>query len=274
MMSNWAGRQVTILGVVSFLIFLIALGAGSAWTQRMWLAREATNHSEQAKCENSDHECAQKDLPSQIRAAAAAEAMVDIGLWQLIVGSIGLAAVGASLILNAQSVMVARQVGEAQARAYLSVERLGISFNHEKKPRLHVTLRNSGQSPALKVRVNFKMTYQLMTPVHEDLTPMAERREPRNSGIMPEDTGDWANRFTVTVDAQGTTNLPPFVQDFPLTDEEMSGERALIGEVSVIVNGIDVFGKALKTYTSVHHGIIVPPFDTQAGNTLPKGMSG
>lgn len=120
---EWTGRQLTIIGAILFLLMLAAIGFGSRWTSELWERRSGIELSEQARCSNPEGDCAYKDLPAQVRAATAAEAMVDISIWQLVISTLGLLAVGATLIVNARAVEHSSRQAEVAEKALIASDR-------------------------------------------------------------------------------------------------------------------------------------------------------
>lgn len=113
-MTIWTPRNLTIMGAV------IAAGGlmlgGSIWTD-MLVHRASIQTSAEATCADPTKDCAQKDLPAQVRAATAAEAMADLTFWQSILGTIGLMVGGATLLAAARAAHWAKEAAEHTKRS-------------------------------------------------------------------------------------------------------------------------------------------------------------
>lgn len=167
-------KQATISGTFGGIIAVVALATGVAWTFDVWSARGQIHQSELASCQNGDTDCAQKDLPAQIRAAAASEAMVDIAVWQTLLSALGIGGLLFNLYLTRAAVKAATDAAEgtdagiAVAREHMTTDlRAWLLMNHptiDPVTNIHteagsfatgwmfsVVCKNEGRTPALDV---------------------------------------------------------------------------------------------------------------------------
>jgi hypothetical protein len=119
---------------------------------------------EQNKAER-DHQYADADLKTQ-------QEMAEWALAMLMATSIGVIYVGLTLEATRAAVReakkatdaamhaanITREIGEAQVRAYLTVAHAMIRFE-DRTPRLFLTIRNAGQSPARNIRISIGIDY-------------------------------------------------------------------------------------------------------------------
>ena len=98
-----------------------------------------------------------QDLRAQESVARATNAIVWLTFLSLIVGAVGVASVVVTIGLNLQAIAVSKEVGEAQARAYVSVESVKV-FVEIEADNIHWTIQiklfNSGQSPATNIEAS------------------------------------------------------------------------------------------------------------------------
>ncbi|MBU1383863.1 MAG: hypothetical protein KKG14_03420 [Alphaproteobacteria bacterium] len=151
-MKEWVGRQLVIAGVFFALLVFIGIGLGSSWATDMWAARSNMADNPQAYCTEADKDCAQKDLPAQVRTADAAEAMVDLSLWQLFLGGLTtVAAVGAAFYARG-AFAVSKQALELDARPWLAVTDITMRSPRGDGQRRtfegEISLHNFGKMPA------------------------------------------------------------------------------------------------------------------------------
>ncbi len=148
----------------------------------------------------------------------------------------------------------AREIGEAQARCYLSIEAVMAYIGESDGcPRIMVSIRNSGASPALDTTWTASMGYTSMgSDSDADADADAARRDdPRSADAI---------RAAI---APGKVFDVPYVKlDFPITPAERSHvieDRNWIQlSVRLVVTANDVFGRSVATedfYTGVIHDL-------------------
>lgn len=122
-------------------------------------------------CEASD--CNREALQADLRAAAAAEDVVDLAVWQFIAGLIGIYFVARTLeatraavkeaneatIAARAALKISEETSRRELRPYVFVEQFRWNWIHDKDDEnivvawtLIITWRNSGQTPAQRVR--------------------------------------------------------------------------------------------------------------------------
>ncbi len=157
-----------------------ALSAATGYLSEMWAARGIVYDNEIARCKNGDTDCAQKDLPAQVRAAAASEAMVDLAVWQTLLSALGVAGLLYSLYLTRTAVRAATDAAEdAEAglamarehmtndlRAWVLPERVvhkqatNVTMDdtrYDEAILFAATFTNAGRTPALRFVVHIQM---------------------------------------------------------------------------------------------------------------------
>ncbi|CAN5132209.1 hypothetical protein BH10PSE1_BH10PSE1_06240 [soil metagenome] len=99
-----------------------------------------------------------QNLKADVHAASAAEDMVDLTIFQFLAGVLGiylvartLAATRAAVSAANEATGTAREMGEAQARAYVLVSHLELDFNRTDDEIGKIKLRNSGATPAYRI---------------------------------------------------------------------------------------------------------------------------
>jgi len=142
---------------------------GANWYGRVIDARQAASTRPEAVCTRG-LDCETKDLPAQIRSADASEALVDLNVFQLILGTFGTLLLGATFFFTAKatqaasaaaiaaekSVDIARISAERQLRPYVLMDQLNFlpSANAQgsiDRWTICVAWRNTGQTPARNV---------------------------------------------------------------------------------------------------------------------------
>jgi len=110
------------------------------------------------------------DLCAQREMAEAARDLYDLTWLQFWVTLAGTGAVLASLKFTRDALAVARdairterEMGEAQVRAYLAVEEIGIGFD-DLRPVFKIRLRNAGNSPAMALHATGNLTIHPFDP--------------------------------------------------------------------------------------------------------------
>lgn len=161
-------RYLAIGGAVCLAGCLVLFGA---WSGQMWSLRNGIEGSAEASCTDPAKDCAQKDLPAQVRAATAAEAMADLGVWQVFLGTLGLAIGGATLMAAASAAHWAKDAAGhtsraadiaqnaliADTRAWLAIKGAYLSHPYVRRvgeeeimsTTLTVRVHNYGRGPAL-----------------------------------------------------------------------------------------------------------------------------
>jgi hypothetical protein len=176
----------------------------------MWEAREQIYQGSAAHCENADTDCAQKDLPAQVRAATAAEGVMDIAIWQTLLSALGIVGLLYSLHLTREAVKTAakgaedaahglkiaeanaghaaRQVeisedtAERQLRAYVIATAGQItSFNIGEQATCGIRLENKGQTPAYEV-VQTRLALEFLEVT--DNPPLGQSSPPRRAPVV------------------------------------------------------------------------------------------
>ncbi len=148
----------------------------------------------------------QADLIAQRKAA----------LWTSIMGiaallGMGLSVVGVVVVWftfreTRRGNEIQRRIGEAQTRSYISVTEAFADLSEEKVPQIGFTLKNSGQSPALKMRLKVTLTLHL---VPEKGKPKSFEAVCKLGGIYSVPATD-----TLNVPAHGLAKPPAAFLDF------------------------------------------------------------
>lgn len=209
------------------------------------------------------------DLCAQWRAALAAESAAlnsqqanNIAIVSTVVGLFGiiglLVTLGLTRTANAlarraakaaeQTMRDSRQIGEAQARCYLSIEAVRAYISEgDGRPRLLVSIRNSGASPALETTWTASMSY---TPTASETT----RRDKTRS----------ADLIRAAIAPGKVFDVPAVELDFPIKPAERAhllrdGEWLQLS-ARLSVNANDVFGNSVATedfFTGAIHDLDV-----------------
>ncbi len=200
---------------------------------------------DEACYEDRSHDRA--DLCAQWRAALAAERAADnaatanrLAGCSLLVGLIGFIALLDNLMQMRRSNGLAksaltdnRQIGEAQARCYLSLEELFFHIGEDDQPRLTATLRNSGASPALDLGLAAVLRYGVD----------GEAKMRASPGIRAPD-------LRVSIAPGVAMPLPHVVLDFPVNPQERAALLALAArlhvEIGLEVHCTDVFDRPVR----------------------------
>ncbi|MEX0282123.1 MAG: hypothetical protein AB3N13_13150 [Arenibacterium sp.] len=118
----------------------------------------------------------QKDLKAQRYMALWAFIMAVASLFGLGVTVVGLVFIYRTLKASekatdaaVQSVAVSREIGEAQVRAYLSVDQATVEADNKGHLVLKVTLKNSGNSPARRVRQTTRVEFRTGVRPEDDV---------------------------------------------------------------------------------------------------------
>jgi hypothetical protein len=123
-------------------------------------AGETGNLNQACQNQASDREsqlCAQWQSADAGKASAIwTERTFWLGLGGTVVGLLALAAAGLAAKFANDAVRETRRIGEAQARAYLSIARVD-GYRSKNGVAFEFTLQNSGQSPAIEVAVFCKV---------------------------------------------------------------------------------------------------------------------
>lgn len=144
------------------------------------------------------HRLQTNDLIQQRRSADAADAMTIlaykqawIAVWALVFGALTLCAAVAAAIYarNAASatesaVAVARDIGQAQVRAYLSIISTKVNFSDKIRngsTTVSYDLRNAGASPAKRIRTSYEL---FLTPIPHPAPQLGNTSNPPAS-LMP-----------------------------------------------------------------------------------------
>ncbi len=204
------------------------------------------------------------DLTAQWVSAISADKIVTLSIWQLIIGFAGFAVLIYSLHLtrrslalavktlnaNAESavgavraadaaenaILVQQRIGEAQTRAYISVE--SATFEIDPKlfyPIVRFKIKNSGNSPARQLMIGYRGGYRLdnSARVQPDFAPKGRDSYSWGTDIAGGEAREIVTRLT----------------NFPLNQEEITGLSAkaiLIFESMVKFEFIDVFDRPIS----------------------------
>jgi hypothetical protein len=207
--SNWGGRIALGVGYLALLGIIFSAGYwlvenNYAELHRSYSTYQATaEHDRRATADEISRSCfksdftefseciAQKiktyyqqqatnqDLQAQQDMAFWAKALFILGIGQAVLTGLGLLYVWYNLQISREGVKTAlqanevnREVGEAQARAYLTVTKTEIWYDPKSlKPYLTFHIRNSGQSPAF----NLLVAYKVRPPEEFAASPSDER---------------------------------------------------------------------------------------------------
>ena len=168
-MSYWTPRK---LAVVVVLLLAVAGVLGGSWALDMWAHRAGIHASPEASCADPGTDCAQKDLPAQVRAATAAEVMADLTLWQSILGTIGLMVGGATLLAAARAAHWAKEaathterganIAQASTRAWLSFDFRDAKLSYKGGEyfwlEIVAEVKNHGPTPAVAADLTFDVS--------------------------------------------------------------------------------------------------------------------
>jgi hypothetical protein len=106
------------------------------------------------------------DLCAQWKSVGAAESSTYWAKFAALIGMFSALGIVVALGLTVYANWIARRIGEAQVRCYLSAKDVKFSINGQGQPRISMTLINSGQSPAIDFRWAFQVNVSNLTP-HE-----------------------------------------------------------------------------------------------------------
>jgi hypothetical protein len=129
----------------------------------------------------------------------------------------------------------AREIGEAQARCYLSIEAVMTYISEsDGRPRIMVSIRNSGASPALETTWTVSMGY---TSMNSDATRWDELRS--------------ADAIRAAIAPGKVFDVPAVELDFPITPAERShviedGNWIQLS-ARLVATANDVFGRSVAT---------------------------
>ena len=105
----------------------------------------------------NENKRAEKDLVAQTEMATWAFWMLIVTIFVAVVTAGGVYFVWRTLLATKKTVTITREIGEAQVRAYLTIESGTITPEIEDGERIvwkiHVGVRNCGQSPARKIKI-------------------------------------------------------------------------------------------------------------------------
>ncbi|WP_292061603.1 hypothetical protein [Brevundimonas sp. UBA7664] len=163
-MKDWWGKQAAIATSLGVLAMILCIAMGAAWVRDVSEARQSVYAAPEASCGGDQNECAEKDLPAQVRAARAGEALVDLAVWQLIVSAVALLGIvglfwnivqgHAALAKAREANEIARRSSERQLRAYLSIDQVYcVGVEAGKHPVIWMSIKNRGQTPARNIRI-------------------------------------------------------------------------------------------------------------------------
>ena len=219
----------------------------------------------QARQSRADQQEAES-LDARIRSATAAEKLVVVGAGSLALALLGVLALIWTFIAtrrSAQAAMraamaaessmkLAQQTMQRQLRAYLTVDAASIRFPRPGVPRVRVTIRNSGQTPA----------YEVKHWIHQGIETHSleiELTEPRDDFGM-----------AVHVMGPGTTATNEVTHDGPIIDNPSDAAVTGRPEGTFYVYGQvtyrDVFGAAHSTKYRLMHG---GPDPARRGRLVP-----
>ena len=118
----------------------------------------------------------ESDLCAQWKAARAAELgalWTERGFWLSAISAIG---IGAALLLTIDSNKIARSVGEAQTRAYLSIIDPKVRILSNGVPWVDIVVVNSGQSPAIRFSWSPTVRYDIIYGLNQEFDFRQERK--------------------------------------------------------------------------------------------------
>jgi hypothetical protein len=228
--------------------------------------RERARKRETCEEATEQHRIDTNDLKQQTRAADAAAAAVIVAEWQakatvlgLIIGLYTLLAAVAAAFFAKQAadetkrsanaaenaVAESARIGEAQVRCYLTVEKVEIEINAARNVCVTGTIRNSGQSPALDVSWEFRLSI-----IKNDVVRRSE--DIKGSQIDSVET----------IPVQGEHTFLQVLTDFGLSQDDLThlgeqGSTLAIG-CRVIAHATDVFGRDVRSernFISVLQGV-------------------
>jgi hypothetical protein len=121
----------------------------------------------EAATSDGDAKQSEYGLQAQQDIAAWAFGMLIVTVWMAVVTLPGVFFVGWTLFVTRQMAVETRKIGEAQVRAYPSVSAITVNSICNGIPSWNVAVRNSGNSPAIKM----KCQGRLMLSYQEDVLP-------------------------------------------------------------------------------------------------------
>lgn len=160
---------------------------------RLTVEEEACADAEQAGRDDTNYHD-KRDLCAQYRAAVAAEQNTSWARWQFLLGVLGLAIVGYTLVLNATATdaatsqaRIAQESLAAERRPWVSIQSveiagpLVVTGNHLRVT-INVTMENVGASPAMSVILDPAITGETDTKAlrqrHNDIRTRMKSAEP------------------------------------------------------------------------------------------------
>jgi hypothetical protein len=172
MSDSDGGKSAALRGIsvgVGLLLAVIVVGLSGSLVLDIYERREVAQERSQADCADREN-CGPESLQADIRAAIAAEDVVDIGVIQTLIGVTGLIFIGLTLKATLDAVREASAATEAarnavkltedhgrrQLRAYVTVEIGSLKpLEAGKVPTASVTIANGGQTPAFNVSTRY-----------------------------------------------------------------------------------------------------------------------
>lgn len=178
----------------------------------------------------------QRDLVAQEGSALWAFWIAAITFLQLVLSAFGLWAILRTLKQGQEAVQASRdsvretrRIGEAQTRCYLSVIEATVTLNR-RVPVIRVKVKNSGQSPARKVRAEYAFNPDAESDVLAGITATQHDAEEDISG-------------------QDVAALPAWHPPNVLTPEQVkmwTEPSSTVVALKVTISAIDVFGEPVK----------------------------
>lgn len=214
------------------------------------------NGCEEAVAETArEHERQEYELQAYRDAAVWTKTAAEVASIAGLIATMTVLLLYQTLGAQRRTIRETRRIGEAQTRAYLSIITCTAMFS-DGKPSVKITLRNSGQSPALHVR--WGGTVNLM-PVGGDAI--------RIGRINPE-----YRKQTIDVPAAGErVSLYYDTRDIDLTNVELqawlAGDRVAMA-TTIETWGEDVFGKRIEGRADFIH-----IFKSAPENLIPIEMT-
>lgn len=278
---GWGGAVAIVMAALWALVVAWHLGASSSYYSKqaqeaaVTLDRDANQDIADTCLYRPDFvECAKKvlqdsqeaqtdqhDLAAQRSMALWAGAMFWATVASVGATSIGIVLVRRTLDVNRAAVEQAKQangiakdIGEAQVRAYLSIEEPSIGFDGQ-RPAFRMRLRNAGNSPAMFIRASCRVTFGFW-----DLDGSAE------AGSQMIMVGGLSS-------GQGTSELF-FPFEVRLSDHTSANRVSMAIRLSIDLEWINVFDRDDGTHSSFIIQIMRPLDDENVcAVLLPESMS-
>lgn len=264
-MAERTRRQLPILSGLAAVALAIGLALGASWTLNLWDARQQINKSEVASCKNEDSDCAKKDLPAQVRAATAAEAMADIAIWQTVLSGLGIGGLLYSLYLTREAVKASR---DAAADTQESLRIAQINADHSARQ-----VKISEDTAKHQLRAYVAVSETLIRPLSDGPQRYEVIIKIQNTGLTPaHDVEHFGSMWLGPKDQFPTTIIPRDARPKfaihsqlrqsvnligSLGDED--AKRVQSGEFSVFVFGefrySDIFG---DKHVTGYRSLVVP----------------